>query len=60
MAKLLGKNVTKCHRCGSYLEYDETDITTKECGYGVGTYQGETYMGKFITCPNCGKEIEVY
>ena len=60
MAKLLGKNVTKCSNCGSYLEYDETDIETKEMSYGVGTYNGETYMGKLVTCPKCGDKIEVY
>lgn len=57
--KVLGKNVIKCHNCGSYLEYDEADIETKEVCYSVQTYAGETYMGKFITCPKCGNKIEV-
>ena len=60
MAKVLGSNVVKCHRCGSYTEYGETDIETKEMSYGVGTYNGETYMGKLVTCPKCGNKIEVY
>lgn len=59
MAKVLGENIVKCG-CGKHIEYGASDITTNECGYGVGTYQGETYMGKFITCPNCGRKIEVY
>lgn len=29
------------------------------CNYGVGTYYGETYTGKFIKCPKCNKEIEL-
>lgn len=59
MAKVLGKNVVKCYGCSQYIEYGASDITTKECSYGIGTYNGETYMGKFITCPSCGKKIEV-
>jgi hypothetical protein len=42
------------------LKYDDTDIEKKECSYGVQSYAGETYMGKFITCPQCGDRIEVY
>ena len=60
MVKKLEGNIVKCSKCRSYLEYAASDITTKECGYGVGTYQGETYMGKFVTCPVCGEKIEVY
>ncbi len=60
MAKVLGKNVVKCYGCSQYIEYGASDIVEKECSYGVGTYNGETYMGKFIICPNCGKKIEVY
>ena len=60
MVKILGSNTTKCHTCGSHLEFDDSDIETREMSYGVGTYNGETYMGKFITCPRCGNKIEVY
>ena len=60
MAKKLEGNITKCSRCGSYIEYGPSDIEEKECGYGVQSYAGETYIGKFITCPNCLKKIEVY
>ena len=60
MARVLGSNTTKCYNCGSYIEYDDSDIETKEMSYGVGTYNGETYMGKLVTCPKCGNKIEVY
>lgn len=59
MVKILDNNITKCDKCRSYLEYDKSDIETKEMSYGVGTYYGETYMGKLITCPKCGNKIEV-
>ena len=59
MAKVLGKNVVKCYRCSQYIEYGASDIEEKECSYGVQSYAGETYMGKFIICPNCGNNIEV-
>ncbi len=59
MAKVLGKNVVKCYRCSQYIEYGASDIEEKECSYGVQSYAGETYMGKFITCPSCGSKIEV-
>ena len=52
-------NIVKCHTCGSYLEYSDSDIETKEMSYGVGTYQGETYMGRLVTCPKCGKKVEI-
>ena len=59
MAKVLGKNVVKCIWCNSYLEYEASDIEEKELSYSVGTYNGETYMAKLITCPNCKRKIEV-
>ena len=59
MAKVLGKNVVKCYKCSQYIEYGASDIEEKECSYGVQSYAGETYMGKFITCPSCGNKIEV-
>ena len=59
MVKVLGKNIVKCSRCRSYLEYTASDIEEKECSYGVQSYAGETYMGKFITCPNCMNKIEI-
>ena len=58
MAKVIN-NVVKCYDCGSYVKYNESDITTEERGYGVGTYYGETYMAKIITCPKCGRKIEI-
>lgn len=60
MATVLGNNITKCYNCGSYISYGDCDIERKEMSYGVGTYNGETYMGKLITCPKCGSKIEVY
>ena len=53
-------NVVKCLCCSAYVEYDESDIKTEERGYGVGTYAGETYMAKIITCPKCGRKVEIY
>ena len=52
-------NIVKCPCCSTYVEYDDSDITTEERGYGVGTYYGETYMAKVITCPKCNKKIEL-
>lgn len=60
MVKLLKGNVVKCQECGQYLKYDLSDVEERECSYGVQTYAGETYIGKFITCPMCGAKIEVY
>ena len=60
MVRKIKGNVVKCYRCGSMLKYDDTDIEKRECSYGVQSYAGETYMGKFITCPQCGDKIEVY
>lgn len=54
------KNITKCYRCGSILKYEESDIKKRERSYSVQSYGGERYIGKFITCPQCGDEIEVY
>ena len=59
MVKKIKGNVVKCYRCGSMLKYDDADIEKKECSYGVQSYAGETYIGKFITCPQCGDRIEV-
>lgn len=53
-------NVVKCPHCSVYVEYDESDIKTEEMSYGVMTYAGETYIAKIITCPKCGRKIEVY
>lgn len=52
--------MVKCPHCGAYVDYSSSDIRTEERGYGVATYDGETYNAKLITCPRCGKEIEVY
>ena len=59
MVKILKGNIVKCSDCNSFLKYDDSDITTEERGYGVGTYYGETYMAKIITCPKCNKKIEL-
>ena len=45
MSKVVN-NVVKCSNCGSYIQYEDNDVYTRECGYGVGTYYGETYTGK--------------
>ena len=57
--KVLKGNVEKCE-CGCTLQYEEKDIQLEERGYTVGTYNGETYMAKIITCPVCKRKIEVY
>lgn len=59
MTKILKGNIVKC-QCGKYLQYNENDITERAMGYGVATYNGETYIAKFIICPNCKRTIEVY
>lgn len=59
MVKKIEGNIVKCINCGSYLEYEDSDVKTEERGYGVGTYAGETYMAKLITCPKCGRLIEL-
>lgn len=59
MIKVLDWNIVKCPHCGTNLSYEDSDITTEERGYGVGTYYGETYMAKIITCPKCNKKIEL-
>ena len=59
MAKIYEGNITRCCGCNSYIEYSDSDISTEEKGYGVGTYAGETYLAKTITCPKCGKKIEI-
>lgn len=45
--------------CGSFLCYDDNDIEIVERSYNVGTYNGETYMAKIITCPICLRKLEV-
>ena len=60
MASIYCGNITKCSHCGKYIEYSLSDVKTEERGYGVGTYNGETYMANIIICPNCGKKIEVF
>ncbi len=60
MAKIYEGNIVKCCGCNSYIEYSDSDISIEERGYSVGTYAGETYMAKIITCPKCGKKIEIY
>jgi transcription elongation factor Elf1 len=59
MSKIVD-NIIKCHGCGSYIQYESSDITEKEMSYGVQSYAGETYIAKIITCPKCGKKIEIY
>lgn len=59
MVKKIEGNIVKCINCGSYLEYEDSDVKTEERGYGVGTYAGETYMAKLITCPKCSRLIEL-
>ena len=59
MARVIN-NVVKCYDCGSYVKYNESDIKTEERSYGVMSYAGETYMAKIITCPKCGRKIEIY
>ena len=56
--KVLKGNIIKC-QCDKYLQYDENDITERAMGYGVATYNGETYIAKFIECPICHKHIEI-
>lgn len=58
MAKVIN-NVVKCPHCSAYVKYDESDIKTEERSYGVMTYAGETYIAKIITCPKCGRKIEL-
>lgn len=53
-------NIVKCPCCSVYVEYDESDIKTEERFYDVMTYAGETYTTKIITCPRCGRKIEIY
>lgn len=60
MAEVYTGNIVKCHHCGKNISYSSSDIYTRERGYGVGTYAGETYIAKLIRCPNCGNELEVY
>lgn len=60
MTEVYKGKIEKCSHCGAFVTYSESDIVMKEKGYGVMTYAGETYMAKTITCPKCGKEIEVY
>lgn len=57
--KVLRGNICKC-QCGTFLKYDDKDIETVERGYDVGTYVGETYIAKIITCPICLRKIEIY
>lgn len=57
--KVLKGNICKC-QCGAFLKYDDKDIKTVEIGYNVGTYAGETYIAKIITCPICLRKIELY
>ena len=60
MTEVYSGNIVKCSSCGKYITYSDSDIYTRECDYGVGTYNGEFYTGKFIKCPHCGREIEIY
>lgn len=53
------KYYAKCSYCGAILKYDEEDVSTREKSYGVATYQGETYIAREITCPNCNHTLEV-
>ena len=53
--KVLRGNIKEC-RCGAFLKYDKNDIEEVERGYDVGTYAGETYIAKIITCPICLKK----
>ena len=57
--KVLRGNIKEC-RCGAFLKYDKNDIEEVERGYDVGTYAGETYIAKIITCPICLRKIELY
>lgn len=57
--KVLRGNIKEC-TCGAFLKYDDKDIETVERGYSIGTYAGETYIAKIITCPICLRKIEIY
>ena len=57
--EVLRGNIKEC-KCGAFLKYNNKDIETVEKEYNVGTYAGETYIAKIITCPICLRKIEIY
>ena len=59
MVEKIDFGLVKCNKCSSLLRYTKSDIEERECAYGVQSYAGETYIGLFITCPQCGNKIEV-
>lgn len=60
MVKVVGKNDqhvkrTTCRNCASILEYTRNEATPHiHYDYGGGS---DTYY--WITCPNCGKDVNV-
>lgn len=56
--KVLRGNIKEC-RCGAFLQYDKDDIEEVTKSYDVGSYYGETYVAKIITCPICLRKIEL-
>jgi len=56
--EVLRGNIKECKR-GAFLKYNNKDIETVEKEYNVGTYAGETYIAKIITCPICLRKIEL-
>ena len=56
-----GHHQITCKRCGCIMEYDKHDIHEKleNVSRTDFLHQTELWKVELITCPQCGKEIEI-
>lgn len=48
-----GYKKTKCTKCDSTLQYEETDV------FSTSDYTGDSNNDRCITCPACGKGFRI-
>lgn len=60
MAEILKDKITYCIKCKKFISYTKEDIKKGEHVYYVYGCEENYEPYKYIECPNCKKEIELY
>lgn len=55
MIKEYNGNIIKCHKCKTYLSFDNEDVKEVEIENGFG----DNYKDHYVWCPKCSTCIDV-